>query len=197
MPSGAGLAFGWVDPFARTGGIPRGHGRGFRMGRAWRASIKPSGFPPLAAGFLLANATRHGTLRPPIAMKLRPILYWFSTVLIAGFMTMSAVMSLTHNPQAVEGTKKLGYPPYFMDILGTAYLLGALALLAPGFARLKEWAYAGFTFAFIGAFWTHLAMGEKPQSISPLVALALLVASYRLRPDSRRWGADKAPKAGA
>jgi hypothetical protein len=121
-------------------------------------------------------------------MKPATIGYWITTVLLAAFMTMSAVMSLTKVPQAVEGTKHLGYPEYFMAILGTAYALGVLALLAPGFGRLKEWAYAGFTFAFISAFWSHLAMGEKKESLGPVIALAILAVSYRCRPDSRRIG---------
>jgi hypothetical protein len=64
--------------------------------------------------------------------------------------------------------------------------LGVIALLVPGFALLKEWAYAGFTFTFIGAFISHLTMNQNQEALMPVVALALLAISYFLRPASRR-----------
>ena len=80
----------------------------------------------------------------------------------------------------------LGYPPYFSTILGSAKTLGILALLAPGLPLLKEWAYAGFTFTFLGALWSHLAMGQTQAVPMPIAALVLLALSYILRPAGTR-----------
>ena len=122
-------------------------------------------------------------------MKLRSVAYWITTLLLAGMMLMPAVMTLTRNPKAAEGVRHLGYPGYFANILALAYGLGAIALIAPKFGRLKEWAYAGFTFAFISAIWSHLAMREQKESLGAVVALVVLAVSYQTRPDSRRIGA--------
>ena len=80
----------------------------------------------------------------------------------------------------------MGYPQQLRIILGVAKLLGAIALLIPGVPKLKEWAYAGFTFAWICAFFAHYLAKDRPEAFMPLVLLALLVASYLTRPASRR-----------
>ena len=84
----------------------------------------------------------------------------------------------------------LGYPSYFMTILGAAKLLGVAAVLAPGLPLLKEWAYAGFAFNLIGAVATHIAVADPiGEWLPPLVLLGLGAASYVLRPASRRLAA--------
>lgn len=79
----------------------------------------------------------------------------------------------------VETMKHLGYPNYFLKILGTAKLMGVAALLYGYFPLLKEWAYAGFTFDLIGAFWSHLASGDPFYiALVPIGFLAVLAISY-------------------
>ena len=91
-----------------------------------------------------------------------------------------------------ESIAALGYPEYLMTILGTAKLLGVVALLIPGVPLLKEWAYAGFTFDLLGASASHAFVGDPPMEIVlPLIILSIAVASYILRPDSRRLSIDK------
>ena len=111
-------------------------------------------------------------------MKTLKIVYWATTVLAGLAFLMGGFQDLSHNPQMVAGMKFLGYPEYFMTILGTAKLLGAVALLVPKFPRLKEWAYAGCVFDLIGAFWSHLASGDTAHASSPIVVLVILAASY-------------------
>jgi uncharacterized membrane protein YphA (DoxX/SURF4 family) len=114
------------------------------------------------------------------------IIYWTATVLLAGFMALDSYLYLTHNEKMSEGMASLGYPPYFMVILGVAKALGVLAILVPGAPRLKEWAYAGFTFTFIGAIFSHWSTGQHKEAVMPFVALVILVISYLLRPPPRR-----------
>ena len=100
---------------------------------------------------------------------------------------------LSGSPQAVQGFAHVGYPQQLRIILGIAKPLGAIALLLPGVAKLKEWAYAGFTFAWISAFFAHYLAGDGPRAFSPLVLLLLLVVSYLTRPVSRQEQAEVAP----
>jgi DoxX-like family len=71
-------------------------------------------------------------------------------------------------------------------MLGIAKPLGAIVLLVPGLLRLKEWAYAGFTFAWISAFIAHYRAGQRAEAMFPLMLLALLLISYFIRPANRR-----------
>jgi hypothetical protein len=81
----------------------------------------------------------------------------------------------------------LGYPSYFLALLGTWKVLGAVALLIPGRGLLKEWAYAGVFFTYTGAIISHAAAGYALSEIPVLVFLiALTVVSWALRPASRR-----------
>src|SRR5215467_1568561 len=122
----------------------------------------------------------------------RQIIYWVSTILIAGMSVMAAVVYLSGSPQAVQGFAHVGYPQQLRIILGIAKPLGAIALLVPGFGKLKEWAYAGFTFAWISAFVAHYLAKDGAVAFAPLVLLLLLVISYVTRPASRQWPAKAA-----
>lgn len=112
-------------------------------------------------------------------MKRDKVIYWITTGLLSAGMLMSAFMYLTKNPGLMKSFQSAGYPEYFVFILGTAKLLGAIVLLAPVWAKLKEWAYAGFAFTFIGAVWTHLATGTP--WVAPFIALVILSVSYLFR----------------
>lgn len=104
------------------------------------------------------------------------IVYWIATGLFSAMMLFSAYMYLSGAKEVVEGMAKIGYPAYFIHILGTAKLLGAIALLTPKFPKLKEWAYAGFAFNLIGALWTHIVIGEG--ALGMALPIALYLASY-------------------
>jgi hypothetical protein len=98
----------------------------------------------------------------------------------------------------VQGIAELGYPAYFVTILGTWKVLGGLAILAPRLLRLKEWAYAGIAFDLTGAAFSHAAMGHPAvKVIAPLVLLGIAAASWALRPPSRVLGAATAEPATA
>lgn len=125
-------------------------------------------------------------------MNAKKIAYWATTVLFCAMMAMSAVMYFQNSKEVVEGFAHLGYPGYFRFLLGTAKVLGALALLAPGFPILKEWAYSGFTITLLSAAVSHLASGDGPaKAAGAIIGLLILAVSYVLRPESRRPGRGK------
>lgn len=120
------------------------------------------------------------------------IAYWVSTSLVAALSVFAAFTYLAGSPQAVQGFAHVGYPQQLRVILGIAKLLGAITLIIPGFPRLKEWAYAGFTFAWISAFVAHYLAKDGPTAFMPLILLILLVVSYVARPTTRQWRAKAA-----
>ena len=118
----------------------------------------------------------------------RKVAYWVTTVLVAVMSAFAAFSYLTGNAQAVNGFAHVGYPQQLRILLGIAKLLGAIVLLVPGFPTLKEWAYAGFTFAWIAAHVAHHIAKDGPEQYIPLVLLVLLAVSYVTRPAERRLG---------
>ncbi|HSY33796.1 MAG TPA: DoxX family protein [Verrucomicrobiae bacterium] len=117
----------------------------------------------------------------------RKIAYWVSTGLVAVMSLLAAFAYISGSPQAVEGFARAGYPQQLRIILGIAKPLGAIALLVPGVPKLKEWAYAGFTFAWICAVIAHYLANDGAKTFAPVILLALLAVSYATRPASRQW----------
>jgi len=123
-------------------------------------------------------------------MKAKLITYWIATVLIAFMLASGGVMYFMCPPEVLEGITKLGYPAYLLYILGAWKILGAAAICAPGFPRLKEWAYAGIFFDLTGASASHFfAHDYGPGAfhlLVPLALIAVMFVSWCLRPASRR-----------
>ena len=124
--------------------------------------------------------------------------YWTTTILTAlAFLTAGAAYLARGDVQA-QGIAVLGYPAYVLTILGTWKVRGGLAILAPRLPLLKEWAYAGFFFDLTGAAASRAFVGDGPVDIAaPLAFLALVVASWALRPASRKLDAAKGEPATA
>jgi len=101
-------------------------------------------------------------------------------------MTYDAYAYLSREPRMSAAMSSLGYPSYFPMILGIAKVLGVIAILVPGAPRTKEWAYAGFTFTMLGAFFSHIASGQRHEAAMPMVMLVVMAISYLLRPPLRR-----------
>jgi len=116
----------------------------------------------------------------------RTIAYWSSTG-IAALILVFALSYLTGSEEVVSGFAKAGYPQHLRIVLGIAKPAAAIVLLVPGLALLKEWAYAGATFAWVMAFISAYSSGEGASvRVLPLVLLALLAVSYVTRPATRR-----------
>lgn len=138
-------------------------------------------------------ATLH--LQKDALLKLKRIGYWVTTAAIALEALAGGVTDLIHGPALlfagdpiVPVMRYLGYPVYLLTILGVWKLLGAIALLAPRFPRLKEWAYAGTFFAYTGAVVSWAAHGDIGDLIAPLALALLTLASWALRPPDRTLG---------
>jgi uncharacterized membrane protein YphA (DoxX/SURF4 family) len=113
-------------------------------------------------------------------MKAINITYWIFTVLLALGMGLGAIPDVISSPDAVKLVcDHLHYPAYFLPFIGIAKILGAITVLVPGFPRLKEWAYAGFTFDLIGAIYSSIAVGDPPQMWAPIfIGFIILFGSY-------------------
>jgi hypothetical protein len=113
-------------------------------------------------------------------MKKTNILYWVFTGLFLAMMLGSAIPDILMHPVAIEGMhRQLGYPQYFVPFIGVAKALGVIAILIPGFPRIKEWAYAGFFFDLIGASFSIVAIGSPfTDAIGMIIPLGLATCSY-------------------
>jgi len=109
------------------------------------------------------------------------ILYWSATILFALMMFMDGIGGITKQQAGIEVMKHLGYPEYVLTIFGIAKIAGAIAVIQTRFHTIKEWAYAGFTFNFIGAMMSRALAGDKTFEIMfPIAPALLLFASYFL-----------------
>jgi hypothetical protein len=118
------------------------------------------------------------------------IIYWIATGWLALGMVSTGIVQLMKLKEEVDMMVHLGYPVYFLTILGTWKILGAVIVLIPKYPLVKEWAYAGFFFAMTGAVFSHLAMGDEAITLfGPVLLLILTVVSWYFRPDERKINA--------
>lgn len=118
--------------------------------------------------------------------KRNKIIYWITTGWLALGMLSTAIVQLMHLKEEVELFAHLGYPLYFLSIIGVWKILGVIAILIPKFPLLKEWAYAGFFFTMSGAIISHLALGDAAKDyFGPTLLLVLTVVSWYFRPANR------------
>jgi hypothetical protein len=122
--------------------------------------------------------------------KRNKIIYWISTIWLAlGMLTVGTgqLFKMKAGQGGVDMITHLGYPVYFLTILGVWKILGVVAVVIPKFPLLKEWAYAGFFFIMSGAIFSHIASGDSVNKIFPsLFLLILTVASWYFRPADRK-----------
>lgn len=119
--------------------------------------------------------------------KRNRIIYWIATLWLALGMTATGIVQLIPMKEEVEMIQRLGYPLYFLTLLGVWKLLGVIAILIPKFGLLKEWAYAGFFFAMSGAVVSHLAIKDEASTLfGPVLLIVLTVVSWYFRPENRK-----------
>lgn len=119
--------------------------------------------------------------------KRNKIIYWIATLWLALGMTATGIVQLLKVKEEAVMMAHLGYPLYFLTILGVWKILGVIAILIPKFPLLKEWTYAGFFFAMSGAIFSHFASGDSGvEYFGPTLLLVLTVLSWYYRPADRR-----------
>jgi len=126
--------------------------------------------------------------------KRNKIIYWVATLWLSAGMLATGVQQLFQmevdgavSPPGAYGMRLLGYPLYFLTIIGLWKILGVIALLVPRFPLVKEWAYAGFVFLLTGAIYSHIATGNPAKELfTSGLLLVLTVISWYLRPVDRK-----------
>ena len=118
--------------------------------------------------------------------KRNNIVYWIATGWLALGMVSTAIVQLLHNQKEVEFITALGYPVYFLTIIGVWKILGVIAVMLPKFPLLKEWAYAGFFFAMSGAICSHIAAHSINEIFGSTLLLVLTIVSWYFRPANRK-----------
>jgi hypothetical protein len=119
--------------------------------------------------------------------KRNKIIYWVATIWLALGMVSTGIVQLLKLKEEADMFAHLGYPLYFLTILGSWKILGVVAVLMPKFPLLKEWAYAGFFFAMTGAIFSHIAAGDGAADFfGPSLLIILTVVSWYFRPADRR-----------
>jgi hypothetical protein len=119
--------------------------------------------------------------------KRNKIIYWIATIWLALGMTATGIVQLLNMKEEADKMAFLGYPLYFLTLLGIWKMLGVVTVLIPKFPLLKEWAYAGFFFAMSGAVFSHFASGSAAKELfGPILLLVLTVVSWYFRPADRK-----------
>ena len=120
--------------------------------------------------------------------KKKLIVYWITTVLVSVGMLGSGLAQLFHAKEMVDLLVPLGYPLYFLNIIGVWKILGLIAILVPRYKLLKEWAYAGLFFVMTGALISHLASGDYSLKgiIGPFMQSVFIILSWYCRPADRK-----------
>ncbi|MFY9307749.1 MAG: DoxX family protein [Bacteroidia bacterium] len=119
--------------------------------------------------------------------KRNKIIYWVATIWLSLGMTSSGIVQIIKVPEEVQMMTHLGYPLYFLTIIGVWKLLGVVAILVPKLPLIKEWAYAGFFFTMSGAILSHIAGGDSTKEFfGPVLLLILTAVSWYFRPTDRK-----------
>mgnify|MGYP001548955788 FL=1 len=112
-------------------------------------------------------------------MKKTKIGFWSPTGILSALILMGSIPNLLSSHDSQEMFKHLGYPMYLSPFLGLAKTLGIIAILVPGFPRLKEWAYAGLFFDITGAMYSGISTGDPiVQWLPVLIGYVLIFGSY-------------------
>lgn len=119
--------------------------------------------------------------------KRNKIIYWVATLWLSLGMISSGIVQIIQMDEEMVMMNHLGYPAYFVTLLGVWKMLGVVAVLVPKFPLVKEWAYAGFFFSMSGAVVSHVVCGDSAQEFfGPVLLLVLTGLSWYFRPADRK-----------
>lgn len=111
-------------------------------------------------------------------MKKTKTIYWIFTGLMSLFILPGAVFNIISNAQSVEVFQHIGFPNYIIPFLGVAKFLGIVAILIPGYPKIKEWAYAGLCYDLLGAAYAGFASGDGVKALPIFIGVGIVVGSY-------------------
>lgn len=118
------------------------------------------------------------------ATSSKKMIYWVTTIIVAAAFFLTGIGNLVHMAHIAQDMSRLGYPSYFLNILGAWKILGAIAIVLPGAPILKEWAYAGMAFDLTGAAFSRAFSGDPIiMVIVPVIIGIVVAASWALRPE--------------
>src|SRR5229473_1581272 len=120
-------------------------------------------------------------------MRDKKTTYRVATGFVICIMSVSGALAITHAQPMMKALARLGYPPYFANLLGAGKLAGVCVLLAPGMARLKEWAYVAFGITVLSACCSHYNAGDGWLALEPLITFVALMISYGTRAANRTF----------
>jgi uncharacterized membrane protein YphA (DoxX/SURF4 family) len=122
-----------------------------------------------------------------MSTKRNNIIYWIATIWLALGMVSTGIVQVMNLEAEISFIVNLGYPIYFITLLGVWKLLGVIAILVPRFPLVKEWAYAGFFFMMTGAVYSHICHGSAASDyFGPILLLVLIITSWYFRPAERK-----------
>jgi len=114
-------------------------------------------------------------------MKKAKIYFWICTGILIPALGIGSIFGIISHPGSVEQFTNLGYPAYLAPFFGVARILGLIAIVVPGYSRVKEWAYAGLTFDVVGAIYSQIVTGQSFSTfLFPLMAIFFIGCSYYL-----------------
>lgn len=121
-------------------------------------------------------------------MNIEKLVYWIATALLAVGMLGSGIAQIIQSKAMIDLVTSLGYPTYFLYIIGFWKILAVIAILSPGLKLVKEWAYAGLFFVMTGALISHLAIGnyDIKAILGPIFQTGFIILSWYYRPADRR-----------
>ncbi|MCB9046371.1 MAG: DoxX family protein [Chitinophagales bacterium] len=125
--------------------------------------------------------------------KRNRIIYWIATLWLSLGMLSTGIVQLMQVKEQTQFVLDMGFPAYFVTLLGFTKILGVIAILIPRYPLVKEWAYAGFFFTMSGAVYSHIATGHPAKDMfGPILLLVLITTSWYFRPGSRKLVLTKA-----
>ena len=130
-------------------------------------------------------------LSKTVSLKNKQIVFWTITILISAFFILSGYMEVTKNPATYPKTIRMGYPPYFITLLGVAKLIGSAVFLVPMFRRLREWVFAAFTIDVIFAFASGYSIQSYGDCLKAVVVFIILMLGYSLFIDIEKTSSRK------
>lgn len=114
------------------------------------------------------------------SLKMKVVFFWVLTILISAFFILSGYWEVTKNSATYPKTLRMGYPPFFITLLGIAKLIGSVVFLIPKYPRLREWVFAAFTVDVIFAFASGYAIQSYGDCVKAIIVFAVLMITYIL-----------------